>query len=102
MFCFFLRRLTPSFEQGSDYYYEVECSSESNGAAQVCWNTKYVKGKKGGSGGVAAAPLSEPRPGAANPAQQAKSQNRGSADDSPYPSTVDDGADFYEEDGGEL
>ena len=61
-----------------------------------------MKGKKGGSGGVAAAPLSDPRPGAANPAQQAKSQNRGSADDSPYPSTVDDGADFYEEDGGEL
>ncbi len=35
-----------AFAQGSDYYFEVQCSNEDEGAAKVCHNTKYLKGKK--------------------------------------------------------
>jgi hypothetical protein len=43
-----------AFAQGSDYYFEVECSSEDKGAAKVCHNTKYLKGKKAAAGDAAA------------------------------------------------
>lgn len=36
--------------KGSDYYYEVQCSSEGPGGAQVCQNTKWMKGRKRASG----------------------------------------------------
>ncbi len=86
--------------QGSDYYNEVECSAEGKGAAQVCRNTKYVK--KVGSAGGAAAPRPASRTGAVDLSQHADRQTRGSKESIVVPSTLDDSADFYEEDGGEL
>jgi hypothetical protein len=32
--------------QGSNYYFEVECSDDGKDGAKVCKNTKYLKGNK--------------------------------------------------------
>lgn len=85
------------FEQGSDYYNEVECSAEGKGSAQVCWNTKYVK--KNVSAGAKAAPQPSTRTAAADPVQLADGRASDSDEEKLPPSTFDDSDGFYEEDG---
>jgi hypothetical protein len=87
-----------AFEQGSDYYFEVECSAEVEGAAKVCRNTKYVKGKRGASGEAAAAPQADSdihSTGAA--VEGADSWSDGPADSDQAPDT-DENAGFYDDD----
>jgi hypothetical protein len=47
--------LRPRVPQGSNYYFEVECTGEGAGAGKVCRNTKYGKDKKVASSEQAAA-----------------------------------------------
>ena len=95
--------------QGSNYYFEVECSDDGKDGAKVCKNTKYLKGNKAASGATAvpqADPASVPQADPASVTTGSTVQVEDDLSDGPEdfdaPPDVVQEASFYEDDDGEL
>jgi hypothetical protein len=83
------------FEQGSDYYFEVECAADGANAEKVCRNTKYGKGKQTLS--HLSAPAPEPETGIHSSESSAQEEDAENLD-----LAADAAADFYSNNNGEL
>jgi hypothetical protein len=87
--------------QGSNYYFEVECSDDGKDGAKVCKNTKYIKGNKSASGATAV-PQADPASLTTGSAAQVEDDLSDGPEDFEAPPAVAQEASFYGDDDGEL
>ncbi len=87
--------------QGSNYYFEVECSDDGKDGAKVCKNTKYLKGNKAASGATTV-PQADPASLTTGSAAEVEDDLSDGPEDFEAPPAVVQEASFYGDDDGEL